>query len=306
MLSYVVRRVLIAIPTLFGVATISFLLMRIIPGDPARVMAGPQATPENVAQLRHQLGLDASLGTQYVRYLSRLLHGNLGVSARTGSAVVDEIRTRLPFTVQLALMAIVIAVIVGCTLGILAAVRRDSWVDVVLSAVSVLGVSMPVYWVGLLLVILFSVTLKWLPAAGAGTTSSYILPSITLSLFATGFISRQTRSSMLEVLNQDFIRSARAKGLSQTAIIFRHALRNAALPVITVVGLQFGQLLGGAILTETIFAWPGIGRLLVDSINSRDYSTVQGVVFLFAIALIVVNLVTDLLYSYVDPRIRYD
>lgn len=306
MLTYVARRLLISIPTLFGVATISFMLMRIIPGDPAKLMAGPQASESQVAQLRHQLGLDDSLGAQYVKYLSRLVHGDLGISARTGSSVLSEITARVPFTVQLAVLAIAIAVVVGCTLGIIAAVRRDSWVDAVLSAVSVLGVSMPVYWVGLLLVLLFAVTLHWLPAAGAGSSSSYILPAVTLSLFATGFISRQTRSSMLEVLGQDFIRSARAKGLSRGSIILRHGLRNASLPVITVVGLQFGQLLGGAILTETIFAWPGIGRLLVDSIASRDYSTVQGVVLLFAIALIVVNLLTDIIYSYVDPRIRYE
>jgi peptide/nickel transport system permease protein len=306
MLTYIARRCLIAIPTLLGVATISFMLMRIIPGDPAKVMAGPQASAEQVAQLRHQLGLDDSLSAQYGKYLDRLLHGNLGTSARTGSSVISEISSRAPFTVELALMAMVIAVLLGCTLGIIAAVRRDSWLDAVLSAVSVIGVSMPVYWVGLLFVLLFAVNLHWLPAAGAGSLSAYVLPSVTLSLFATGFISRQTRSSMLEVLGQDFIRSARAKGLGRGAVILRHGLRNASLPVITVVGLQFGQLLGGAILTETIFAWPGIGRLLVDSIASRDYSTVQGVVLLFAIALIVVNLATDLLYSYVDPRIRYD
>jgi peptide/nickel transport system permease protein len=306
MLEYAARRLLVAIPTLWGVATISFLLLHLIPGDPARVMAGPAATAADVARLRQQFGLDRPLLEQYFGYLGDLVRGDLGIAARTGNSVLSEITARAPFTVQLALFAIVLATVVGTLLGVLAAVRRNSMLDTVLSAVSVLGVSMPVYWVGLLFVLLFAVQLQWLPAAGANTVSSYILPGVTLALFPIGFISRQVRASMIEVLGQDYIRTSYAKGLGRTAVVVRHGLRNALLPVTTVIGLQFGQMLGGAILTETIYAWPGLGRLLVDAISNRDYTVVQGVLFLFAIALIVVNLVTDLLYSYIDPRIRFD
>ncbi len=306
MFVYVVRRLAVAIPTLFGVATISFLLLRLIPGDPARVMAGPAASAETVARLRHQFGLDKPVLEQYLSYMGRLLRGDFGTSARTGNSVLSEIGSRAPFTLQLAIVAIVIAVVVGVSLGVIAAVMRDTIVDTGVTAVSVLGVSMPVYWVGLLLVMAFSVHLHWFPAAGAQSLSSYVLPGVTLALFAIGFIARQVRASMIEVMGQDFIRTSYAKGLGTTSVVLKHGLRNALVPVTTVVGLQFGQMLGGAILTETIFAWPGIGRLLVDSINNRDYAQVQGVVVLFAVALIVVNLVTDVLYAYIDPRIRYD
>lgn len=306
MLEYAARRLLVAIPTLWGVATISFLLLHLIPGDPARVMAGPTATAADVARLRQQFGLDRPLLEQYFGYLGDLLRGDLGIAARTGNSVISEITARAPFTFQLALFAIVLATVVGTLLGVLAAVRRNSMLDTVLSAVSVLGVSMPVYWVGLLFVLLFAVQLHWLPAAGANTVSSYILPGVTLALFPIGFISRQVRASMIEVLGQDYIRTSYAKGLGRTSVVLRHGLRNALLPVTTVIGLQFGQMLGGAILTETIYAWPGLGRLLVDSISNRDYTVVQGVLFLFAVALIIVNLITDLLYSYIDPRIRFD
>jgi len=303
---YVARRLLIAIPTLFGVATFSFLLLRLIPGDPARVMAGPQATAEDVDRLRSQLGLDGSLSSQYLDYMGRVLHGDLTISARTGTPVLDEIKARASATVVLAVLAIVVAVIVGCSLGVIAALRRDSALDLLLSGISVLGVSMPVYWIGLLLIIFFSVHLGWLPAGGADSWRAHVLPTVALSFFAVGFISRQTRSAMVETMELDFIRTVRAKGVSHAAVVFRHGLRNAALPVVTVVGLQFGQLLGGAVLTETIFAWPGVGRLLIESINARDFAAVQGVVLVFAVALILVNLATDLLYAYIDPRIRYD
>lgn len=306
MFTYLVRRLLVAIPTLLGVATICFLLLHMVPGDPAQVMAGPGASPEQVEQLRHQFGLDQPLFRQYLTYMGHLLQGDLGTSARTGNTVMDEIATRMPFTIELAVVAMLIAGVVGITFGVIAAVRRNTAVDTALSGVSVLGVSMPVYWIGLMLVLVFAVNLKWLPAAGADTPASYILPAITLALFPIGFISRQVRASMIEALGQDYIRTSYAKGLGRSAVIFRHGLRNALLPVTTIMGLQFGQLLGGAILTETIFAWPGMGRLLVDSIESRDYAVVQGVVFLFAVALIIINLITDVLYCLIDPRIRYD
>ena len=306
MATYIVRRLLIAIPTLIGAATVSFLLMRLIPGDPARVIAGVNATPADVARIRHQLGLDEPIWQQYIHFIGNLFQLNLGISARTGQSVLGEIVGRLPYTIELAVIATAIAIAVGLTLGVLAATRHNSALDVAISALSVFGVSIPVFWTGLLLIILFAVNLRLLPAAGANQPTGFVLPSLTLAFFSVGFIARQTRSSMLEVLGLDYVRTARAKGAGRSAVLLKHALRNALLPVITAIGLQFGQLLGGAILTETIYSWPGVGRLLTDSISSRDYATVQGTVFIFAVALILVNLVTDLVYAYVDPRIRYD
>lgn len=306
MLTYVARRVLIAIPTLLGVATVIFMLVHLLPGDPARVIAGVNGTDADVTRIRHQLGLDRPLALQYVLFLGNLFRGNLGVSTRTGQPVLAEILARAPYTAELAVVSTVIAIGLGVGLGIVAATRRDSWVDLVISGFSVFGVSMPVYWLGLLLIILFAIDFRMLPAAGANQPLGFVLPSLTLAFFSTGFISRQTRSAMLEVIGLDFVRTARAKGAGRSAVLFRHALRNALLPIITVVGLQFGTLLGGAILTESIYSWPGLGRLLVDSIFARDFPVVQGTVFVFAAALILVNLVTDLAYAYVDPRIRYD
>jgi ABC-type dipeptide/oligopeptide/nickel transport system permease component len=306
MLTYVARRVLVAVPTLVGAATVSFLLMRLIPGDPARVIAGVNATPEDVARIRHQLGLDQPAWKQYLEFVGNLSRLNLGTSTRTGQPVLDEITSRLPYTIELAVISVAIAVVVGISLGVIAASRHNTAVDVVISSIAVLGVSIPVFWTGLLLIILFAVDLRMLPAAGASEPTGFVLPSLTLALFSVGFIARQTRGAMLEVLGLDYIRTARAKGAARGAVLLKHALRNALLPIVTVIGLQFGQLLGGAILTETIYSWPGVGRLLTDSISSRDYATVQGVVFVFAVSLIVVNLFTDLVYAYVDPRIRYD
>lgn len=306
MVTYIVRRVLIAIPTLVGAATVSFLLMRLIPGDPARVIAGVNATPADVARIRHQLGLDEPIWQQYIHFIGNLFQLNLGISARTGQSVLGEILGRIPYTIELAVIATAIAIVVGLTLGVLAATRHNSGLDVAISALAVFGVSIPVFWTGLLLIILFAVDLHLLPAAGANQPTGFVLPSLTLALFSVGFIARQTRGSMLEVMGLDYVRTARAKGAGRSAVLLKHALRNALLPVVTAIGLSFGQLLGGAILTETIYSWPGVGRLLVDSISSRDYATVQGTVFLFAVALILVNLVTDLVYAYVDPRIRYD
>lgn len=306
MLTYITRRILVAIPTLLGVATVSFLLMRLIPGDAAQVIAGPNATRADVDHIRHQLGLDLPGWQQYLHFLGNLLTLNLGTSARTGQPVLSEIVARAPYTLELAIISIILATILGGALGVLAAVRRNSAVDLLISSVAVLGVSMPVYWIGLLLIILFAVDLHLLPAAGASSPLGFLLPSLTLAFFSTGFIARQTRSAMLEVLGLDYVRTARAKGAGRGAVVLQHALRNALLPIVTMIGLQFGQLLGGAILTETIYSWPGLGRLLADSISSRDFAGVQGTVFVFAAALILVNLLTDLIYAYVDPRIRYD
>jgi peptide/nickel transport system permease protein len=304
--TYVVRRLLVAIPTLLGVATIVFSLLRLLPGDPAVIIAGPTATPETIEHIREQLGLKLPLWQQYLGFLGRLARGDLGISTRTGAPVINEIATRAPFTAELAIASLLIAIAVGVTAGVLAATRRNSAADLGISGSAVFGVSMPTYWLGLMLIILFAVHLRVLPAAGADQgLASLVLPAITLALFSMGLVARQTRSALLEVLGQDFVRTARAKGAPRSAVLVRHALRNALLPIVTTVGLQFGFLLGGAVLTESVFAWPGVGRLLVDSIGSRDYPVVQGIVLLLSLVFIVINLLTDLVYALVDPRIRY-
>jgi peptide/nickel transport system permease protein/oligopeptide transport system permease protein len=306
MLTYVARRGLVAIPTLLGVATVVFSLLRLLPGDPANLIAGPTATPATVALIRHQLGLDQPLWRQYADFLGRLARGDLGVSTRTGQPVVQEIMTRAPYTAELALCSLLLAVAVGIAAGVVAATRRGRPADLGISGSAVFGASMPVYWLGLMLIIVFAVKLRVLPAAGNDEGAiSLVLPTVTLALFSMGLVARQTRSAMLEVLGQDYVRTARAKGAGSRAVLVRHALRNALLPIVTTIGIQFGTLLGGAVLTESVFAWPGIGRLLLDSINARDYPVVQGVVLLLAVVFIVINLLTDLVYAYVDPRIRY-
>ncbi len=305
MTTYLVRRVLLSVPTVLGVATLIFLLVHLLPGDPARVIAGVNATPADVERIRHQLGLDQPGWQQYLSFLGRLAHGDLGTSTHTLNPVTSEIAARALYTAELAALSIVIAIAVGVAAGVVAATRRNTAMDLLISGAAIAGVSIPVYWLGLMLVVLFAIDLRVLPAAGAGGPTSIVLPAITLAFFSVGFIARQTRSAMLEVLGQDFVRTARAKGAGERRVLLRHALRNALLPVVTTIGLQFGTLLGGAVLTETVFAWPGIGRLLVDSIFFRDFPVVQGVVLLIAVAFIVVNLITDLVYAVVDPRIRY-
>jgi len=282
-----------------------FLMLRMLPGDPARVIAGVLASEADVEMIRRQLGLDQPILTQYATFLGRLIHLDLGQSARTSQPVLNEVMARLPYTFELALVAITIAVVTGVIAGVVAATHHNSRLDYLVSAISLFGVSMPVYWLGLMLIVVFSITLKWFPAAGADQPISFVLPGFTLAGFVVGLITRMTRSSMLEVLRQDYVQTARAKGLSERVVVYVHALRNALLPVITVVGLQFGTLLGGAVLTETVFGWPGMGQLLVDSIFARDYPMVQGITLTFSTLFILVNLVVDLLYAYVDPRIHY-
>lgn len=305
MFKYIVQRLIAAVPTLFGVATIVFLMLRMLPGDPARMIAGVLASETDVEMIRRQLGLDQPLLVQYTSFLGRLLHLDLGQSARSSQPVLNEVMARLPYTFQLSLVAITIAVVAGVVGGVIAATHHNSKFDYLVSAISLFGVSMPVYWMGLMLIVVFSITLRWFPAAGADQPISFILPSFTLAGFVVGLITRMTRSSMLEVLRQDYVQTARSKGLHERAVVYGHALRNALLPVITVVGLQFGTLLGGAVLTETVFGWPGMGQLLVDSIFARDYPMVQGITLTFSTLFILVNLVVDLLYAYVDPRIHY-
>jgi peptide/nickel transport system permease protein len=304
MLSVLGRRLLAAIPTLFGVATIVFLMVRLLPGDPARVIAGIQASAGEVSALRHKLGLDQPVLEQYADFLARLGRADLGTSARSGDPVLTEIFARLPATVELAVLSTGLASFVGILAGTLAAMRPHSWVDFVLSATTVFGISMPVYWLGLMLVLVFSVELGWLPAAGNDQPLAFVLPTLTLAAFSVALIARMARATMLEALGQDYVRTARAKGASRARVVLRHALRNALLPVITVIGLQFGALLGGAVLTETVFSWPGLGQLLIQSIVARDYPLVQGILLVFAVSVVFVNLFVDLAYSYVDPRVR--
>jgi peptide/nickel transport system permease protein len=303
--AYVLRRLVLAVPTLVGVTLVVFALIRLVPGDPARLVLGLQASEEEVQRLRVQLGLDQPLPVQYARFLARLLQGDLGRSVVTGEPVLREIGARLPATVQLAVTSTVVATLAGVAAGVVSATRQYSWWDYAVMTVALFGISLPVFWLGLMLMLLFSVHLRWLPAGGYGTPAHLVLPTVTLAAFSVAIIARMTRSSLLEVLHQDYVRTAWAKGLSSRAVVLRHALKNALIPVVTVIGLQFGGLLGGAILTETVFAWPGMGRLLVGAIVARDYPVVQGTILVFAALFTLVNLAVDVLYAYVDPRIHY-
>ena len=302
---YLAERLAAAVVTLLGVSFIVFLMVRVLPGDPARVIAGVLASEEEVGRLRSQLELDRPLPVQYGSFLLRLARGNLGVSARTSEPVTRELLGRLPRTVELAVVSSAIATAIGIAAGVAAAACPYSIFDYLLSVVTLSGVSMPVYWLGLVLIIVFAVDLNWLPAAGAEEPASIVLPALTLGAFSMALIARMTRSSVLEVLGQDYVRTARAKGLAERAVLWRHALGNALVPIITAVGLQFGALLGGAVLTESVFGWPGLGLLLIDSIFARDYPVVQGIVLTFSALFTLTNLLVDLLYAYVDPRIHY-
>jgi peptide/nickel transport system permease protein len=302
-LTYLARRLVAAVITLLGVVLVMVLLVRALPGDPARIIAGLQATPDQVEKIRVSMGLDQPVPVQYWRYLVNLAHGSLGMSARFGTTVLSEIGHRLPYTIVLAVFGTLFGAIFGIALGVLAATHKGRWVDAFGSMLGVAGISMPVYWLGILLIVLFSVMLKLLPIGGADTPSSLVMPTITLGVFSMAVVSRMTRSTMLDTLDQDYVRTVRAKGVPERVAV-RHALRNAFIPILTVIGLQFGTLLGGAVLTETVFSWPGIGQLLVQSIDNRDFPLVQGIVFVFAAMFIVLNIITDLLYSVVDPRVR--
>jgi len=306
MLQYVVKRLLSTIPVLLGISLLLFFMLRMLPGDPAQVMAGQMASPEDIKLIHHQLGLDRPIIVQYGLFLSRLVRFDLGRSARTQNPVIEEVWARLPNTVVLAVAAITLACLFGIPAGIISATRPYTWIDYLFTSMALFGISMPVFWLGLMLVVIFSVILHWLPAGGTGSWKHIVLPSFTLAAFVVAFITRMTRASMIEALSQDYTTTARSKGLKEGVVIVKHALKNALIPIITVVGLQFGLLLGGAVLTETVFAWPGLGRLIVDSILARDYPVIQGTILIFGLLYIMVNLVVDLMYAYVDPRIRYD
>ncbi|HEV8230642.1 MAG TPA: ABC transporter permease [Candidatus Limnocylindria bacterium] len=305
MVRYVLRRLLLAVPVLLGVSLGVFLMVSFIPGDPATVIAGDTASAEQVARIRHELGLDESLPVQYLRFLERIAHGSLGESTRTHREVLLEIADRFPYTLALALGAVALSTVAGITMGIFAAVNRGRMADHLTMGIAIVGLSVPTFWIALIGIIVFSLNLHWLPVTGARSPASYILPIVALSLHSAAVKARITRSSMLEVFGQDYLRTARAKGLRERLVIFRHALKNALIPISTIVGLQFGSLLGGAFIIETIFGWPGIGRLAVQAVFNRDFPLIQGTVLVGAVTYALVNLLVDLLYAWLDPRIRY-
>jgi peptide/nickel transport system permease protein len=305
MLGYVIKRLLLAIPTIFGVIFIVMLTIEMVPGDPAELMLGEHATQEAVQSVRTALGLDKPLLTRYLLYLTNLAKGDMGRSIRENRAVTKEISDVWPATLELTIAAMAIAILIGLAVGILSAVRPNSYFDNINRILSLFGLSMPVFWTGLVLIVIFSFWLRLLPIGGIGSLRHLILPAFTLSLPSIAMISRMTRSSLLEVLQEDYVRTARAKGLSKRAVILRHALRNALIPIVTLSGLQMGQLMGGAILTETVFAWPGLGRLMVRAIFARDYILLQGAVLVFALVFVLINLIVDISYSFLDPRVGY-
>ncbi len=302
---YIARRLALTIPVVFGVSIIVFGIIRLIPGDPARAMAGVNATPQFIEQVRVRYALDQPLPVQYGRFIVAFMQGDLGNSVFSGRPVTTEIGERFPRTMLLATIALVIATMIGVSAGIVSATRRNSVFDNASMFIALVGVAAPVFWMALMLQLLFAVQLRLLPATGIGTVQHLVLPSITLGTASAALMARITRSSMLDVLRQDFITTARSKGLHERVVVYKHALKNALIPVVTVLGLQFGILLGGAVLTETVFAWPGVGRLLVDAILRRDYPVVQGTVMLLALLFVLINLVVDIIYAFLDPRIHY-
>jgi len=304
-LRYLARRLLLAVPVLLGVATLVFALIHFIPGDPARAILGDVASEEDVEQLRGQLGLDRPLAVQYVVFLGGLLRVDLGTSLRTGSPVASQIMERLPATFELALAAMAVALALAIPLGIAAAVWRGTAIDHTAMTLSLAGVSMPNFWLGPLLAIVFGVELGWLPVSGRGGPEHLVLPAISLGAALAAVLARMTRAALADQLQQPYVLAARARGVSFARAVLLHAFPNSLIPIVTLAGLQIGVVLTGAVITETIFAWPGIGRLLVQSIGFRDYPMVQGCILLIAVTYVGVNLVVDLLYSALDPRIRY-
>lgn len=304
MLRYLVRRLLLTLPVLLGVATLVFALIHLVPGDPAQSMLGDSAPPEDVARLRQSLGLDRPLLTQYTTFLTGIARGDLGTSFRYNTPVTTEIRARLLRTLQLALASMAVAILFAIPLGIIAAVWRGTGIDHAAMTVSLIGISMPNFWLGPLLAILFAVTLGWLPVAGTGSPAHLVLPAVTLGAALSAILARMTRASVLEELRELYVLSARARGVSRFRAIVRHAFRNSLIPIVTIIGLQFGAVLTGTIITETIFAWPGVGRLLIQAINFRDYPLIQGCILFISFTYVMMNLLTDITYGLLDPRIR--
>jgi ABC-type dipeptide/oligopeptide/nickel transport system permease component len=305
MRAYLIRRLLLLVPTLFGVTLAVFLMLRLTPGDPVQIMLGEFGSKEQVERLRRDLGLDQPLPMQYVKFIARAAHGDLGTSIRSRAAVITEIGDRLPATITLTLAATALAAGVGVSIGTIAATARMPLVDSAVMAFSLIGLSMPTFWSGLLLIFTFSLRLGWLPITESEGFRALILPAVTLAAPASAVLARITRSSVLEVLGQEFIRTARSKGLAHYAVVIRHALRNALIPVLTILGLQFGALLAGAVIVESVFSRPGLGRLAVNAILSRDFPVAQGIVLVVGVMYVFVNATIDLVYGFLDPRIRY-
>jgi ABC-type dipeptide/oligopeptide/nickel transport system permease component len=303
---FLIRRLLLTLPVLLGVATLVFLLIHLVPGDPVQAMLGESASPADIAEMRTRLGLDRPLLTQYAAFLSGVARGDLGSSLRTNQPVVTAIAERMPATFELALTAMGVAILVAIPLGIIAAVRAGTSIDHAATTLALVGISMPTFWLGPLLAIFFSVYLGWLPVSGRGTAAHVVLPAVTLGAPLAAVLARMTRASVIEELRELYVLAARARGVSRARAVLKHAFRNSLIPVVTVLGLQFGAVLTGAVITETIFAWPGVGRLLIQSISARDYPAVQGCILLIAVTYVSMNVLIDLAYGFLDPRIRYE
>lgn len=301
---YIIKRIFMMIPVIIGVSLLVFLVLKLTPGDPARIVAGSEADEAAVEQIREELGLNKPVLQQYVDYMIGLLHGDMGTSYTNGKPVFDEIMARMPTTFALAFAGVLVAVVIGIPLGIISATKQYSILDYISTLLALAGVAMPNFWLGLMLILLFALKLGWLPSGGATDWTGYILPAITIGVGATANFMRTTRSSMLEVIRQDYVRTARAKGNNEKRVVLRHALRNAMIPVITVIGLQIGTLLGGAVVNETVFALPGLGALMINAINQKNEPVVLGSLITFAIIFSLVNLLVDILYAFIDPRIK--
>jgi ABC-type dipeptide/oligopeptide/nickel transport system permease component len=306
MIQYIFKRLTMLIPVLLGVTVVSFSLLQIVPGDPAVLLAGEDANPEFIEAVRREYGFDQPVYIQYFRFISHAVRGDFGISIRNREPVVNLLMQRFAFTVQLSFLSIIIAAFIGLIAGVISATRQYSIFDNLSMMGALFGISMPIFWLGLLLMLIFSVNLRWFPAGGSGGLKYLILPAIALGAASAAVIARMTRASMLEVIRQDYIRTARANGLREWVVIYKHALKNAMIPVITVFGLEFGYMLGGAVLTETVFSLPGVGRLMVEGIFQRDYAVVQSAMLLVASTFVLVNLLTDIAYALFDPKIRYE
>jgi peptide/nickel transport system permease protein len=306
MVRFLARRIVLTVPVLFGVATLVFSLIHLIPGDPARAMLGESASQADVDQLRQRLGLDRPLIEQYGLYLRGLVKGDLGRSLRTGQPVTTQIFERMPATVELAGAAMLVAIALALPLGIVAAVWRGTAIDHAATTLALSGISIPNFWLGPLLALIFAVELGWLPVSGRGTVAHLVLPAISLGAALAAILARMARATLLEELREQYVRAARARGVSRVRAVLRHAFRNSLIPVVTLIGLQFGAVLTGAVITETVFSWPGVGRLLIQSIGFRDYPIVQGCILLIAVTYVAMNLLTDLFYGVLDPRIRFE
>lgn len=304
MIGYVARRLILAMLILVGVASVVFVIMRLIPADPALLILGAHATPEQTAALRTEMGLDQPLFVQYFKFLSDLVRFDFGESYRLRQPVTSLILQRLPASLELAAVSMLLAVVIGIPMGVIAALRANTITDRVVSFLSLVTQSLPGFWVGIILILIFARELRWLPSGGVGTPAHIVLPAITLGLPFVAILARMTRSSVLEVINENYIQTARAKGLPERTVVFPHAIRNALIPIVTLVGLQFGQLFGGAVIIEVVFAWPGIGRMLIEAIGQRDYEVVQGVIVVIAGGFILINLIVDIFYGYLNPRVR--